>query len=209
MPVETIILRLLLSCVIGGVIGAEREYLNKSAGLRTMILISLGSCVFTIFSSFLSNSTPDRIASNIVTGIGFLGAGVIFKEDNRVKGLTTAASIWVTAALGMGVAGGYYLISSIGAVLALLTLQFLTLVEEFLDRINQTRDYRIMAEFDPEHLYRYEELFRKHHLKFSRIKQTKSDQHITGSWNVRGREKNHQSFIDEILKDSTVKEFDF
>lgn len=104
MSIDDIVLRISLAFGLGAIIGIEREYLNKAAGLRTLILISLGSCMFTIFSILIAERTPDRIASNIVTGIGLLAAGVIFKEDTRVKGLTTAASIWVTAAIGMGLA---------------------------------------------------------------------------------------------------------
>lgn len=78
MSVENIILKIALAFLLGGIIGIEREYLNKAAGLRTLILICVGSCLYTIFSILLAEKTPDRIASNIVTGIGFLGAGVIF-----------------------------------------------------------------------------------------------------------------------------------
>lgn len=98
----TLLFKLALAVLIGGLIGAEREYRSKFAGFRTMILISLGSFLFSTFSIYLAGT--DRIASNIVTGIGFLGAGVIFKSDNRINGITTAATIWAVAALGMGVA---------------------------------------------------------------------------------------------------------
>src|SRR5215204_307094 len=113
---DVLLIRFLLVILVGGLIGAEREYRSKSAGFRTMILICLGSFLFTTFSIHISGSTNDRIASNIVTGIGFLGAGVIFQNDNRINGLTTAAAIWVTAALGMGIAGGYYQLVGIGTV---------------------------------------------------------------------------------------------
>src|SRR5258706_8574131 len=89
--------------IIGAVIGLEREFRSKPAGFRTMILICVGSCLYTILSKEADGSSPDRIASNIVTGIGFIGAGVIFKEGISVNGLTTAALIWITAALGMAV----------------------------------------------------------------------------------------------------------
>src|SRR5215211_7630780 len=105
---EVLLFRVFLVIMVGGIIGAEREFRSKSAGFRTMILICLGSFLFTIFSIHITQSSPDRIASNIVTGIGFLGAGVIFKSDNRINGITTAATIWANAALGMGIAGGYY-----------------------------------------------------------------------------------------------------
>ena len=209
MSVETILIKLSLAFVLGGIIGIDREYMNKAAGLRTLILICIGSCMYTIFSMVIAENSADRIASNIVTGIGFLGAGVIFKEDNRVKGLTTAASIWVTAAIGMGVGGGYYWAGAIGAAFALLALNVLTFLESWIDRINQTREYRIVSSYQHESLNRYENLFTKHRLRFSRHKQSRINENITGFWVVKGTEKNHKHFIDEILVDDTVKEFDF
>ena len=98
---------LLIALAIGAVIGAEREYRSKSAGLRTMIIVSLSSCLFTILSLKIGVENPDRLAANILTGLGFLGAGVIFKEENRISGITTATTIWMTAALGMAVGAGY------------------------------------------------------------------------------------------------------
>src|SRR5437764_10570922 len=99
-----ILIQLGLVILVGGLIGAEREHRSKSAGFRTMILICLGSYLFTLFSRIISPGTPDRIASNIVTGIGFIGAGVIYKAESRINGITTAATIWITAALGVGIA---------------------------------------------------------------------------------------------------------
>ena len=209
MLLEDIVTKIVLAFVLGGIIGIEREYLNKAAGLRTLILISLGSCLFTIFSILIAERTPDRIASNIVTGIGFLGAGVIFKEDTRVKGLTTAASIWITAAIGMGVGGGYYWASAIGAGFSLLTLNVLAFLEEFIDKINQTREYRIKCAYKQDVLAYYEGVFRKHHLKFTRNKQSRNNEHIVGLWVVKGKEKNHSKFIEEILADENITEFDF
>src|SRR5215203_338064 len=123
---ETLLFRFFLVIIVGGLIGAEREYRSKSAGFRTMILICLGSFLFTTFSIHISGGTNDRIASNIVTGIGFLGAGVIFKSDNQIKGLTTAATIWATAALGMGIADGEYILVLVGTVIVLTSLFLFT-----------------------------------------------------------------------------------
>ncbi len=145
---DTMLIRIALSILIGGIIGAEREYRSKSAGFRTIILISLGSCLFTIFSAFISPATPDRIASTIVSGIGFIGAGVIFRGDNRVNGLTTAATIWAAAAMGMGIGAGYYLYSFAGCILALLVLVFFMRLETFIDKINQTRNYPLVSVYD-------------------------------------------------------------
>lgn len=96
--------RLLIALGIGAIIGAEREYRSKSAGLRTMIMVSLSSCLFTMLSLKIGIDSPDRIAANILTGLGFVGAGVIFKDENRISGITTATTIWMTAALGMAAA---------------------------------------------------------------------------------------------------------
>ncbi|OJV97509.1 MAG: magnesium transporter MgtC, partial [Sphingobacteriales bacterium 44-61] len=134
--------RFLLAALWGGIVGIEREYRNKSAGFRTMIMISIGSCFFTIMSQLIGEGgNPDRIASNIVTGIGFLGAGVIFRGDNRVNGITTAATIWAVAAVGMGIGGGQYFIAAYASILILVVLAILPYVEDLIDRINQTRLY--------------------------------------------------------------------
>jgi putative Mg2+ transporter-C (MgtC) family protein len=209
MPEYEIFLRLAIACVMGGAIGLEREYLSKSAGFRTQILICMGSCLFTIFSFLLANNTPDRIASNIVTGIGFVGAGVIFREDNRVTGLTTAATIWVTAALGMGIGGGYYWICIGGTILALVTLLILKKFEDVIERINQNRNYKIVCHYKHETLAQFERMFEEHRLKFKRNKQFRRGDQITGTWIVNGSEKNHDAFIKQILQDDSVMEFEF
>jgi putative Mg2+ transporter-C (MgtC) family protein len=172
-------------------------------------MICMGSCLFTLFSMFLANATPDRIASNIVTGIGFLGAGVIFKEDNRVKGLTTAAAIWVTAALGMGIGGGYYFVTLAAAILSLMALLVLTRMEGLIDRINQNRTYKIVWHYKVESMGKYEEMLRQHKLKFRRTRQNKSGPQVMGIWIVNGKEKNHNAFIKQILHDDSVIEFEF
>lgn len=123
-----IALRLLLACILGGIVGWEREKIHKPAGLRTHVLVALGSALVTIISvyAFVSyetvNKDPARIAANIVTGIGFLGAGTIMREGLSVKGLTTAASIWVVAAIGMAVATGMYASALLTTLLVFLTL---------------------------------------------------------------------------------------
>lgn len=207
---QNIVEKLLLSLVIGGLIGAEREYRSKSAGFRTLTLICLGSTLFTIFSQWIgANGNPDRIASNIATGIGFVGAGVIFKGDYGVNGITTAAMIWATAAMGMGIGAGYESVSLLACGLILAMLFVFSRLEGWIDRINQTRDYKIVCEFNQHTLKLYEELFRKHHLKFKRIREIKSESLITGEWMVRGSEKNHRLFSDAILKDPEVKTFEF
>lgn len=209
MPESEMLVRLLISFVIGGAIGFEREYLNKSAGFRTMIMICMGSCLYTMFSIVITKDSPDRIASNIVTGIGFLGAGVIFKEESRVKGLTTAAAIWVTAALGMGVGAGYFWISAGATAFSLIALLVLTKMEGWIDNVNETRNYKIVCHYKQESLGKFEEMFRQHKLRFKRSRQNKNGPQIMGTWIVSGREKKHNAFIKEILHDDSVIEFEF
>ena len=117
-------IRLGVALLIGGLIGAEREYHSKAAGFRTMIMICVGSALFTMASERIGGS-GDRIAANIVNGIGFLGAGLIYKEENRVKGLTSAATVWAVSALGMSIGVGYYDIAlvSFGLILGSLLFQ--------------------------------------------------------------------------------------
>ncbi|MDD5347041.1 MAG: MgtC/SapB family protein [Candidatus Omnitrophica bacterium] len=124
-------MRLVLSVVLGGLIGLERQLHRRAAGLRTHILVSLGSCLIMLTSMFVSdiykgvaNIDPSRIASGVITGIGFLGAGAIMREREReaVKGLTTAASLWVVAGIGLAVGCGFYSASLVTSVLALVSL---------------------------------------------------------------------------------------
>lgn len=125
-PVIDVILRLLLAAALGAGIGYQRERANKPAGLRTHILICLGSALFTVVSifGFGGNVDPSRVAAGIVTGIGFIGAGVILRgvRGDHIVGITTAASVWVTAAIGLAAGVGMYLIATIVAVITVLVL---------------------------------------------------------------------------------------
>jgi putative Mg2+ transporter-C (MgtC) family protein len=206
---ETEVIQLALSALLGGIIGAEREYRNKSAGFRTLMLICVGSCLFTILSITIGKDSSDRIASNIVTGIGFLGAGVIFKSGNNINGLTTAASVWVVAALGMTVGAGFYLEGIIACALVFGILYLFTILENLIEKVNQVRRYRIVSEYEVNNLYKYEELMKAHKLRFKRVNQRRTGKNITGNWIVTGNEKRHRIFTDIILKDHTVIEFEF
>ena len=201
---------ILIALLIGAVIGMEREYRSKSAGLRTMILVSLGSCLFTILSIRIGSPVnADRIAANIITGIGFLGAGVIFKEENRVGGITTATTIWMVAALGMAIGSGHYQAAVVSSVAVLVVLMLLVPIQNVIEKLNRTRVYRIMVPYRHETLLRYEHLFRKYKLTAIRGKQSKVEDMITGTWEVHGPDRHHEKMIQHLLKDPDIKEFDF
>ena len=110
--------RIIYAALLGGLVGWERENNNQDAGLRTYMAVAVGSCVFSIISQH-SSGDPTRIASQVVTGIGFIGAGVILQVRGRVQGLTTAATLWATAAVGMASAFGMYLLAGLSATLIL------------------------------------------------------------------------------------------
>ncbi len=117
-----IMARVLIAFLLGAFIGWERERHGISAGIRTYGAISLGSCIFGIISMSIPGADPTRISAQVATGIGFLGAGVIFRQDKYVSGLTTAATLWSTAALGLAVAYGMYMISFTTSILIYLLL---------------------------------------------------------------------------------------
>ena len=134
-----IFIRLLLALVLSGVIGLERQIHRRTAGLRTHILVGLGSCLIMLTSLYIfaiyKNEVPldpARIAAGVITGIGFLGAGAIIRDREGVKGLTTAASLWVVAGIGLATGCGFYKAALFTTVLALLTLFFLRYVERIM-----------------------------------------------------------------------------
>jgi putative Mg2+ transporter-C (MgtC) family protein len=138
--------RLLLAAVLGGAIGAERELNDQPAGLRTHMLLTIGACLFTLISAygFDGGTDPSRIAAQIVTGIGFLGGGAIVRYGLTVKGVTTAASIWATASVGVAIGAGSYVLGIGGAVLVVGTLFGLRRVDEVLGRWGVSREEYII-----------------------------------------------------------------
>lgn len=203
------ICKLLIALVMGALIGAEREYRSKSAGLRTIMLICLGSTLFTILSLKIGLSSPDRIAANIITGIGFIGAGVVFKDGNSVTGLTTAATIWMASAVGIGVGAGYIIISFFATAFTIIILFFLIRIQNYIGAFNLMREYKIVCCFKQETLARYETLFKDHNLEAYRGKQSRIGTEIVGTWSVQGNIKDHERLIDQLLADEEIKEFYF
>lgn len=201
--------KFLLTILLCGLIGIERELRAKQAGLKTMIMIGLGSTLFTILSIKIGTGSQDRIASNIVTGIGFLGAGVIFKEENRVRGLTTACVIWIVAAIGMAVGAGYSEQSIGVTIVVLLALIFFPYVEEFVQNRSSSREYKIVKQYENEGLDSYEEHFKIAGLRLNRGQQRMSEGIISGTWTAVGSPKNHKLFVDHMLQDEKILEFQF
>lgn len=128
-----IIIQLLLATFLGAIIGLEREIKRKEAGLQTYSLVSLGSCLFasTIFSlANLKIIDPSPLIIGIAVGVGFIGAGVIFRGEDQIQGLTTAAGLWTVAAIGLAVGSGFYFLAIFSALLVILILAGFGLIEE-------------------------------------------------------------------------------
>lgn len=148
--IGSICLRLLCAMAVGMIIGTEREYTNRPAGLRTHILVALGACVVTItgqmlfmqYSALGSSPDPARLSAQVITGVGFLGAGTILRQGSHVKGLTTAASLWAVACLGIAAGFGYYGIAIAGMVFIFITLTILEFLQhKLIGNHEPTKDY--------------------------------------------------------------------
>jgi putative Mg2+ transporter-C (MgtC) family protein len=139
--------RLLLAAVLGGAVGAERELADQPAGLRTHMLLTIGACLFTLVSAygFGGSADPSRLAAQIVTGIGFLGGGAIVRYGLTIRGLTTAASIWATTAIGVAVGAGRYLLATGGTLLVVGTLFGLRAVRDVLRRWSVSREEFVLS----------------------------------------------------------------
>lgn len=205
---QELIIRFLLALLCGAIIGAEREYRNKSAGFRTMILISLGACFFTFISQLIGGTnSPDRIASNIVSGIGFIGAGVIFKGDNTINGITTAATIWVVAAVGMGIGAGFYLVSISCSILVTIILSLLSYLQRYIENLNESKKYNIVVVYSDDVIKNMEAIFDQFRANYRLTKMNKTGSNIALEWNVQTRSELHTNLSQIFMEDKNISEF--
>lgn len=187
-------LRLVISFFVGMAIGGEREYHTKAAGLRTIIMICLGSTIFTEMSMLIDPNSTDRIASTIVTGVGFLGAGVIFKDGLTVSGLTTASTIWIAAALGMAIGMGEYIVTGVALVIVLLSLTFLEQVTFHIERLHQVRNYKIGIVPEPLVTEELDGYLKKSTIKHRRVRDLKNEDSNLLAYDISGRWEHLEEF---------------
>lgn len=200
------IVRLLLALLVGGLIGAEREFRDKAAGFRTITLICVGSALFTMFSVRLAGEhDPARIAAQIVTGVGFLGAGVILHQGGEVRGLTTASTIWLAAALGMGLGGGYLLFSCIAAAIVLFVLWVLPGFDALVDRLRQTRTYEVTTALNRGKYAQIEALFRQCGLRAKAHAEAKREGEMVITWTVHGPQEGHRRALEALFADPEIR----
>jgi len=203
---EDLLLKLLLAVLVGGLIGAERE-VRTGTGLRTMMLISLGATLFTVYSDIFAvdQGDPRRIAAAVVTGVGFLGAGMILRRQGGLYGLTTAATVWLVAALGMGIGLGQYMLVGAAAVLVLLVLWAIPLFQR-LTNARQTLAYEVLM---PDQEPKYEgilSIMDEYSLSVSKSTMSKSPDGFSYAWQAYGKPADHQSAMLALMGQEDVVE---
>ena len=202
------ILKLLFAIFVGGLIGAEREFRHRAAGFRTIIFICLGSTLFTMFSLELGGEvSPVRIAAHMVTGVGFLCAGVILEEKSRIVGLTTASTIWFTAAMGMGIGGGQYMIVTLAIIGGMVILWVFPKFEEWIYNVREMRTYEMLCEINPDRPKELVVLFQGCGLRVKGHKLVKKDDEMVCTIDAYGAPENHECLIEKLLTERDVKEF--
>ncbi len=209
-PEQQDLSKLLMSIVIGAIIGMEREYRGKAAGFRTIILICIGSTLFTIFSIQIGGkSNPDRIAANIITGIGFLGAGAIFRDvNNLTRGLNTATIIWITAALGMGIGAGHFIIVLLTTVILMIILISFPTLEGMISRKHQVRIYKVCF-IDNQSMLEMESSFEKYELDSRVAKQIMLENKMVCHWTVAGKETDQIRFANTLSAAKGIIEYEY
>jgi putative Mg2+ transporter-C (MgtC) family protein len=198
------LIKVATAVLCGGLLGLERQYKNKTAGFRTIILICLGSTLFTMVAQHAS-----QVANiNIVTGVGFIGAGVIFKDQIGVSGLTTAAVIWVSAAIGMVIGSNNLMLGIISTVLTLTVLILFSILESFIDKIHRDKLFVIVfTDADYRHMNSIEKLIIKNHLTAQPIQISKKDGCLELSIWVTGHRKHLKKLDEELLTMAEIKSF--
>lgn len=198
------LIKIAIAVICGGLLGLERQYKNKTAGFRTIILICLGSAIYTM----VAQRAGAGVNINIVTGIGFIGAGVIFKDSITVSGLTTASVIWISAAIGMAAGSGNYTLALICTVITLLVLLFFNLLERYIDKVHRDKLFTIVfADANYENLDTVEGMIIALRLKSRRVHISKKDGCLQAAILVTGYREYINLLDDKLLQMDTVKSF--
>jgi putative Mg2+ transporter-C (MgtC) family protein len=209
MELDTI-LKILLAAMLGGLIGLERELSHKEAGLRTNILIAIGSTLITILSAKIAASSagadPGRLTAQIVTGIGFLGAGAIIQARFAIHGLTTAATIWTVAAIGIAVGSGFYLLAFLVALFVVIVLAVFKLLLDVIERQKHHYAYLITTEERASLLVDLRQALTELHIHYSSARLNRRDGSYEFEIIFNTSENKNREFIEKIMLLKGVKE---
>ncbi|HET7010731.1 MAG TPA: MgtC/SapB family protein [Anaerolineales bacterium] len=201
------LVKLGLAVLLAGLVGAEREFHDKAAGFRTMILISVGATLFTVFSLRLGgDQDPVRIAAGIVSGIGFLGAGAILRDGRRIAGLTTAATIWLAAAIGMGVGADQWAFTAAATGVILIVLWFFPRLELWIDSLRHTTTYEVVFAAGPDRREELRRLFKDCALRVRNVRLSKSMTGHVYRIDVHGPPLCHEDAVGRLLQHADLLE---
>ena len=200
---------LLVALALGAAIGIERELSDKAAGLRTNILICVGACLFTQVSVLVFDVRDAHIPAQILAGVGFLGAGAIMRDGEHVTGLTTAATIWVVAAIGMTVGFHHYSLGATAAVLVLIVQSLFPRLDAYVDELRQRHTFRISSELDDAGLEEIKTIFRDAEVKVLRRKLMKKAGLYYSEWYVSGPRLEQKNVVRQLLDNKHVRELTY
>lgn len=212
---KQICMRFLCAMVVGIVIGTEREYTHRPAGMRTHILVALGACavmitgqlIFAEYKPFGAAPDPARLAAQVITGVGFLGAGTILREGANVKGLTTAASLWSVACLGIAAGGGYYEVALVGMIFIFVTLTVFETIQHKLIKPKTVRRYALEVDDPAGALQSLGELADKNRAELSGLRAESRDVgcYITFQAEFARGKKWPRKFFEGLAKEPSVR----
>jgi putative Mg2+ transporter-C (MgtC) family protein len=205
-----ILLKILLAFFLGGLIGFERELSQKEAGFRTNILIAVGSTLLTILSQRIAAtsaiSDPARIIAQIVTGIGFLGAGAIIQAKFYIQGLTTAATIWVVAAIGISIGSGHYFLAFFVSIVVFVTLFSLKNLTVYLYKNNRSFIHSIKVKDSIKHIYNIKEILSELNISVSNLSLKKEKNSFLIQLIISTTKTKNKMFLDQIIQLSGIVE---
>jgi putative Mg2+ transporter-C (MgtC) family protein len=198
-------IKILASMIAGSIIGAEREYKSKNAGFRTITLITIGATLYTLLSNGIAGGRDFHVVGNIVVGVGFLGAGAIFKDGSNVSGLTTAATIWISAAIGMAIGAGEYSFAFITLTMVLFILLGFSGIQSIIDNRNAEKYYKIGIKNHGNAYVFIKGVIKECQLKSRQVNVSKKEEKLLYTFKVSGSLEKHAQFVsllsasDEIL----------
>jgi putative Mg2+ transporter-C (MgtC) family protein len=200
--------KIVFSMVAGSIIGAEREYKSKNAGFRTITLITIGSTLYTLLSKEIAGGKDFHVVGNIVVGVGFLGAGSIFKDGSNVSGLTTAATIWISAAIGMAIGSGEYQFAFITLLAVLIILLGFSGIQSIIDRRNADKYYKISIKNQDDSYLFIQNIIKECKLKSKPINMSKHDEKLRFIVKISGGISKHKQFVSLLSSSERIISFE-
>ena len=202
-------LSLVVALALGAFIGIERELSDKAAGLRTNILICVGASLFTVMSVRIFDVKDAHVVAQIVSGIGFLGAGAIMREGEHVTGLTTAATIWVVAAIGITCGFAHYSLAALATILVLVVQSIFPRLDVMIDELRQRHTFKISSDLNDDGLEQIKTIFRNSDVKVLRRKLMKKADLYYSEWYVAGPRLEQKSVVRMLLENKHVRELTY